>query len=297
MMRRREFLATLSCAPLAAGASGYEPVLAAQAYIFSQVYAMHDQNMRDHYPEVFDTLKAAGFHTVELVSQFFDADVASNNAQSMMLARLKCPIVYYGGEMHTAEGAKKTIGEVLAITKRVKAISPLEYINLNANPKPNKEAKTEAELGVQAEHLNKLGKELKKQKVRLMVHQHDAEMAQDAREWRAMLKSTDEKLVDICLDVDWVLRGGQDPMTLLKEAAPRLAALHLRNEKKGVWTETFGEGDIDYTQVAAFLKAQQFKGYLVVELAYDKNTEMTKSLQHNLVASREYAEKTFEVKA
>lgn len=297
MLRRREFLATLSCAPLAAGASGYEPVLAAQAYVFSQVYEMHEQKIQDHYPEVFETLKGAGFHTVELVSQFFDADVASNNSQSLMLARLKCPIVYYGGEMHTADGAKKTTEAVLALAKRVKAVSPLEFINFNANPKPNKEPKTDAELAFQAEGLNKLGKDLKKHGVRLMIHQHDAEMAQNAREWRAMLKNTEAKLVDFCLDVDWVVRGGQDPMTLLKEAGPRLAALHLRNSKQGVWTETFGAGDIDYAPVAEFLKQQSFKGYLVVELAYEKKTEMTLSLEHNLRISREYAEKVFEVKA
>ncbi|WP_321476310.1 TIM barrel protein [uncultured Paludibaculum sp.] len=297
MLRRREFLATLSCAPLAAGASGYEPVVAAQAYVFSQVYALHDQKIEDHYSEVLETLKGAGFHTVELVSQFFAPDVASNNAQSLMLSRLKCPIVYNSGVLHTADGAKTTMQETLALVKRVKASGPLDLLNFNANPKPNKEPKTDAELALQAENLNKLAKDLKKMGVRLMLHQHDAEMAQDAREWRQMLKTTDPKLVEICLDVHWVLRGGQDPMTLLKEAAPRLAALHLRNSKKGVWTEAFGEGDIDYTAVAAFLKQGGFKGYLVVELAYDKQTEMTLSLEANLRSSREYAEKVFDVKA
>lgn len=297
MLRRREFLATLSCAPLAAGASGYEPVLAAQAYIFSQVYALHGQKIDDHFSEVIETLKEAGFHTLELVSQFFAPDVVSNTAQSLMLGRMKCPVVYHGGVMHTADGAKQTSQETIALAKRVKAAGPLELINFNANPKPNKEPKTDAELTLQAESLNKLAKDLKKAGVRLMLHQHDAEMAQDAREWRHMLKNTDPKLVEVCLDVHWVLRGGQDPMTLLKEAGARLAALHLRNSQKGVWTEAFGEGEVDYTAIAAFLKQGTFRGYLVVELAYDKETQMTKSLEVNLKSSREYAEKVFEVKA
>ncbi|MBN9659289.1 MAG: sugar phosphate isomerase/epimerase [Acidobacteria bacterium] len=297
MLRRREFLATLSCAPLASGASGYEPILAAQAYIFSQVYALHGQKIDDHFSEVIETLKEAGFRTVELVSQFFAPEVASNTAQALMLGRMKCPVVYNGGVMHTAEGAKQTIQETVALAKRVKAAGPLDLINFNANPKPNKEPKTDAELALQAENLNKLAKDLKKSGVRLMLHQHDAEMAQDAREWRHMLKNTDPKLVEICLDVHWVLRGGQDPMTLLKEAGPRLAALHLRNSQKGIWTEALGEGEVDYSAVAAFLKQNSFKGYLVVELAYDKETQMTKSLEVNLKSSREYAEKVFDVKA
>jgi len=297
-MQRREFLAALSCAPaaLSAAPAGYEPILAAQAYIFGQVYQRLNQRLEDHYGEVFETLKAAGFQTVELTSNFFTAEQASNTSQTLMLQRVKCPVVYTSGVMHTADGAKKTTQETLELVKRVKGTIPLVAINFNANPKPNSEAKTDAELTLQADSLNKLAKELKKQGVRLFIHQHAPEMAQDAREWRHILKNTDPKLVEFCLDVHWVQRGGQDPMTLLKEAGTRLAALHLRNSKGGVWTEDFGEGEVDYTAVAAYLKQQNYRGYLVVELAYDKATEPTRSLEANLKRSCEYTRKIFDVK-
>ncbi len=88
-----------------------------------------------------------------------------------------------------------------------------------------------------------------------------------------------------------------DVMTLLAECASRLGALHLRNSRKGVWLEEFGDGDIDYRQVAAYLKKIGFRGYLVVELAYDKNTEITRPLVESLRLSRKYAEEVFGVKA
>jgi inosose dehydratase len=298
MMQRREFLAALTSAPaaLSAAPSGYEPILAAQAYIFSQVYQRLNQRMEDHFGEVFETIKAAGFQTVELTSNFFTAEQASNTTQTLMLQRIKCPVVYTNGIMHTAEGAKKTMQDTLDLVKRVKGSSPITAINFNNNPKPGSEAKTDAELALQAESLNKLAKDLKKQGVRLFIHQHAPEMAQDAREWRHILKNTDPKLVEFCLDVHWVLRGGQDPMTLLKEAGPRLASLHLRNSKAGVWTEDFGEGEVDYAAVAAYLKQENYRGYLVVELAYDKATEPTRSLEANLKRSCEYTQKIFDVK-
>lgn len=297
MMKRREFLATLAAATAAKAAPGYAPILAAQAYVFSQAYARFNQRMEDRISEVLEIIGTSGYKTLELTSQFFTVDNSSNTAQALMLGRMKCPVVYNGGVMHTPEGAKESIQQTLELAKRVKASHPFTALNFNANPKPKAEAKTDAELGVQAENLNKLAKELKKLGIRLMIHQHAPEMANNAKEWRHVLANTDPKLVDICLDVHWVLRGGQDPMTLLKECSPRLASLHLRNSKDGVWTEDFGDGDIDYRPVAEHLKGIGYKGYLVVELAWDKATEPTRSLDENMKRSREYAEKIFDVKA
>ena len=297
LMHRREFLASLAASSAAMAAPGYEPMLAAQAYVFSQAYARLGQRMEDRISEVLEVISSSGYKTLELTNQFFTADNTSSTSQSLMLGRLKCPVVYNGGVMHTADGAKQTIQQTVELAKRVKGAHPFTAVNFNANPKPNNEAKTDAELGVQAENLNKLAKELKKLSVRTMVHQHAPEMANNAKEWRHVLANTDPKLVDICLDVHWVLRGGQDPMTLLKECSSRLASLHLRNSKDKVWTEDFGDGDIDYRPVAEHLKSIGYRGYLVVELAWDKATEPTRTLDANLKRSREYAENIFGVKA
>ena len=73
--------------------------------------------------------------------------------------------------------------------------------------------------------------------------------------------------------------------------------LHLRNSKQGVWTEDFGPGDIDYQKVADYLRDISFNGYLVVELAYEKDTQITRSLDEDLRLSRLYTEKIFALPA
>lgn len=299
MLSRRELLATLSAAPAAFAApkASYEPTLAAQTYVFSQVYAMNSLKVEDHISEVFETLRDAGFHAVELTSNYFADGRASNTGSGLMLGRLKCPVVYQGLAMHTAEGAAAALKDIPELVKTVKSSTPISAVNLSGIPKANKEPKTDSELALQADTINKIARELKKAAVRVQVHQHDAEMAQDAREWRYTLKNTDPKLVDICLDIDWVKRGGQDVMTILKEALPRLASMHVRNSKAGVWTEAFGDGDIDYAAVTALLKQNNYRGLIVVELAYEKATDPKRALDVNLKASREYAEKIFDVKA
>jgi len=161
------------------------------------------------------------------------------------------------------------------------------------NPNPLPEPKTDAQLAIQAQGLNQVGAQLKQLGLRLTIHQHAPEMRDNAREWRHGLRHTDPGLVWFCVDVDWIKRGGQDPMTLLREAGRRIATLHVRSARDGVWLEELGDGDVDYREVAAYLKETGYQGYLLVELAYEKGTTVTRSLVEDLTRSRMYAERIF----
>jgi sugar phosphate isomerase/epimerase len=295
MITRRGLLAAPSLAlPALQAANAYSPIFAGQAYVFQQHYARMKEPLDKHFEEIFQSLRIAGYENLELTNAFFAPEYTERTAGLLKRHKLKLPIVYNGGVMHTEEGAEKTISDTLALARRVKkATGTLKWVDVNSNPLPKGAAKSDAELAVQARTLTRLATELSHEKLGLMVHQHAPEMANGAREWRHMIANTDPKLVQICLDVHWVLRGGQDVMTLLKEAAPRLAALHLRNSSNGIWIEEFAGGDIDYKQVAAYLKEVGYKGYLVVELAVEAKTEQTASIESNIRRSLNYAESIF----
>jgi inosose dehydratase len=201
-------------------------------------------------------------------------------------------VVYHGGAFHEAEAAERTIAQILVTADAAKDLHA-GWINTNCNPKARRERKTDAEVETEARSLNRLGEHLKERGMRLMLHNHDADMTEGAREWRAILHHTDPKLVWFCVDVHWVYRGEQDPMALLREAGQRIASLHVRNSINGVWSESLGEGDVDYAAVAKFLKQIKYKGLLAVELAYEKETKPSLPLEEDLKISREYAEKVF----
>jgi inosose dehydratase len=82
-------------------------------------------------------------------------------------------------------------------------------------------------------------------------------------------------------------------MELLKEAGQRIANLHVRNSVNGIWSESLGDGDVDYRAVAQFLKSIKYQGLIGVELAYEKDTNPTRPLEEDIRISREYAEKVF----
>ena len=286
-LTRRSILTSFPALALAS-----EDRLAAHAYVFTQDAATRKLNAADEPDRVFGTIADAGFRHVELMSSFLHADVAANVLASARKHKLTVPIVYVGDVMHTAEGASATLAEAMHVAKIAKAAG-LRAINHNPQPKPGKQRKTDDELARQADGLNRLGEALRKLDVLLLYHTHDPEMADNAREWRHVVRNTNPELVKLCMDTHWIHRGGQDPVALLREAGKRTGSLHLRNSRSGIWSETFGSGDVDYDGVARIVKELGIQPWLVVELAREKGTAQSMSLVESLRASREYARTVF----
>ncbi len=156
------------------------------------------------------------------------------------------------------------------------------------NPDTTGREKSDEELATQARSLDELGAKLRELGLRLAIHTHDPEMRSGAREWYHILRNTRAENVSFCLDLHWVLRGGQDPLALLRAAGPRIIDLHLRNSRDGVWLEDFGAGDIDHAKVAEVLGEIRYRGTYTVELAYEGKTARTRTLEENLKRSLEF---------
>jgi inosose dehydratase len=299
MITRRSFTAGLAGAPALFGQMNqhYEPKLQGQIYVWMQHYAKQNQRAEEHIGEILTAFKAAGYKEVELTSSFFTPEFEKATYAALQKSGIECTVVYTGGSMHEETLARQTTATVVGMAQKLKLNLPLQAINFNPNPLLQGAEKTDAQLAVQAQAVNTLGWSLYRDGIALLLHQHDPEMKNNAREWRYMLKNTDRQQVRFCLDLHWAYRGGQDPLALLKECGRRVGSVHVRNSKNGTWTEQFGEGDVDYRPVAKQLRDIDFDGFLVVELAWDKDTKLTRSLEENLKLSRQYAEKVFDVKA
>jgi inosose dehydratase len=294
-MRRREFLPAIFAGSACFGAPR-ESQLLTQAYVWQQWAASRKQGLSEAIDEMFPATRRAGYRHMELTSVFFAPDIRQRTVELAQASGIDVPIVYHGGVLHEPSAADKTIAEALeyaAVAKRV----GVRAVNTNANPKAGRAAKTDEELATQAAALNRFGEKLRDRRLGFQVHSHDPEMAQGAREWRYMLTHTDPQLVGLCVDVHWLFRGGQDPYALLEEAGKRVASLHLRNSTHKIWSESLGDGDIDFRRVAAILRRSGISPYLVVELAYERETQPSHSLEEDLRDSRVYAEKVFGVKA
>ncbi len=188
--------------------------------------------------------------------------------------------LYVNSTLHETGVADKSIGEVLAIAKKAKQTGTKIIVT---NPSPIRwggpENKDDAQLKVQANAMDKLGSELRKRGMILGYHNHDIEMRNAAREFHHMMVGTDPRNVTLCLDAHWIYRGaGNSSVALfdiLKLYGRRVTELHLRQSKDGVWTEAFGEGDIDYQRLAEYLLRINVKPLLVMEQAVEAKTPKT----------------------
>ena len=292
-MKRRDLLLMGPAALMSLAAKRYQTSrLSVEGYIFQQYAERQHKRLSDVLDEIFPMAHQAGYRNIELNQGFLTPDLRNRVLELVTANNLRMPSVYVGGSMHRQDLAERTISQALEIAALCKKYGCRAVIN-NPDPKPHDVPKTDTELAVQVKMLDRMGRELAARGFEFWTHAHAPQMADNAREWRYNLHHTDPKYVWICLDIDWVYQGGQNPMELLREAGRRVASLHLRNSHHKVWLESFTSGDIDYRQIASYLRQINLKPLLVVELAYMKQTVVTRPLEEDLRLSRLYAERVF----
>jgi sugar phosphate isomerase/epimerase len=265
--------------------------VATQIYGWNVEWSKQGKNPDQQLPQTLAEAREAGFAAVEgWLSSFSTEEGALQFRELLWRNGLVLLSVYHNADLHQPGAAEKNIATILEWAGRAAAFPGL-HINVNCAADENK---SQESLQVQAENLNRLGRELKNRNMRLVIHNHTPEMARDAREFRAMVALTDPEVVGFSLDLHWVKKSGQDPFEMIREASGRIQSVHLRNGIDGVWTEWLGEGnDIDYMEVAGALAKAKFDGLLILELAYEEKTSRTKTLVENEARSRQYIEEIF----
>jgi len=207
--------------------------------------------------------------------------------------------LYVNSTLHERGQADKSIEAVLAIAEKAKQQMNTKIIVTNPSPIRwgGPENKNDAQLKVQAEALQKLARQLKEIELTLAYHNHDIELRNAAREFHHMMVGTDPTCVTLCLDAHWIYRGsGNSAVALfdvLKLYGSRITELHLRQSKDNIWTETFGEGDIDYPAVAKYLLDIGVKPHLVLEQAVEAGSPKTMTAVDAFRKSCQYARQIF----
>jgi sugar phosphate isomerase/epimerase len=274
-------------------ASGKAPSrLSLEGYIWQNYASREKRPLAELLDELFATAPYAGFQNIELNHGFFGPALKDRVLALTRSHRLLMPSVYVGGAMHERELADKTIARALEVGLICKEFKCQAIVN-NPDTKPANGRKSDGELAVQAESLNRMGRLLTEQGFQLRVHHHTAELAEGAREWRHILRNTDPQYVTLCLDLEHAFHAGVDPNTLIKEAGSRVTETHLRNKKRETPLEAFEDGDIDHYAIAATLKKLKLEPLVVIELVHHSDTVITRSLKEDLRLSRIYAERVF----
>jgi len=143
-----------------------------------------------------------------------------------------------------------------------------------------------------AEQLNKAGERTKKSGIQLCYHNHDFEFASQENQlpYDILLNQTDKNLVKMEMDIYWVRKAGQDPITLFNQHPGRFPLWHVKdmdNTPKQEFTEV-GNGVIDFKEIFAQKNKAGMKYFFVEQdktpgSPFDSITKSINYIKKNLV--------------
>jgi sugar phosphate isomerase/epimerase len=244
-------------------------------------------------PQIFADMRYAGMDGIELMhTALRPEDAVERIGQLGQEHQLPVIGTSFGGAMWDRRQHQAVLEDAELIIPR---LAKLGGRTLGVSVGPVKwgsgTRKTPDQLDAQAELLAKIFALCKRHGVVPNLHNHTYEVENDLHD----LKGTLARLPGTKLgpDLNWLLRGGVDPVAFLRQYGPQIVFLHLRDQyKDGRWSEALGEGDMDYPAIAAALREIRFQGDAVIELAHERDFKPTRPLRESLKISRQFVQET-----
>jgi sugar phosphate isomerase/epimerase len=240
--------------------------------------------------EVFADLKYAGIEGVELMEVELRHDDAVDRIQSLM-QKYHLPVsgTSYGADLWDKDKHAVIESDVELVVGRLHALGGRTFGISVGNAG---HVKTPAELDAQARILEKIMNICAQNAVVPNLHNHTYEVENNLHDLRGTLS----RIPDIKLgpDLNWLIRGGVDPVQFIDQYGNRIVYLHLRDQRAdGQWTEALGEGATDFKAIANALERNHFKGTAAIELAFPAHFTPVRPLKEDWKISREFVRTTF----
>ena len=255
------------------------------------VYAATQPNY-DIYPildRIFADMSYAGLDGIELMhTALRPADSVETIRELSKKHSLRDIGTSFGGDMWNREQHEAIFADARTVVGHLAEVGGWTFgVSVGKAPRP----KTPAQLDAQAELLRGIIALCQSRGVVLNLHNHTYEVENDLHD----LKGTLARIPDVKLgpDLNWLVRGGGDPVSFIKTYGSQIVFLHLRDQKAdGKWSEAMGEGNTDYVAIGKALQAAKFSGDVVIELAHEGKFKPTRPLRDSLKMSRAYVKQT-----
>ncbi len=238
--------------------------------------------------DVFSDFKYAGMEGVELMEIILRHDDAVAKLHDLS-GKYGVPVTgsSYNASMWDRAKHNEILDDIGLVTTRLHQVGG---VTLGISVGDAGRVKTEAELDAQADLLKNIFKVCASNNIAPNLHNHTYEVSNNMHD----LKGTLARIPGVKLgpDLNWLVRGGVNPVEFIKTYGHQMVYMHIRDQKAdGKWTEAVGEGVIDFPAIAAALKEVNFKGRAAIELAFD--TPPANALKDDWKKSREYVRKVF----
>jgi inosose dehydratase len=142
-----------------------------------------------------------------------------------------------------------------------------------------------------AEAFNEIGRQAAKLGMRAAIHPHTGTLIETGEEIDTILAAVDPTLVGFAPDTGQILKGGSDPVEVLRKHKPQLWHVHLKDYGGGretgyVGYEAIGQGVVDMPGIFEVLDEAEFDGWVMVEL--DGTPQAPRSPREAAALSKQY---------
>lgn len=280
-MKRRNFLAAV---PVLGLIQKFEPIqeifpISSNSYNWGTFYNREGKTWGANLEADIAEYAKTGLQAYE--PSISNASEARKLIEVLRKYKIKMPSVYIGSVLHEKGEIEKSVNNILEIADVVKRYDT-RIIVTNPNPIAwgSEKLKSDEQLTLQAKTLDKIGKSLKLDGIKLAYHTHDVELKAGAREFHHMLQNTSSENLFFCMDIHWIYRGSQNSQLavfdVIKMYSDRIVELHIRQSRGGVWQETFTpDADINYNQIVTELLNKKVKPHLVIEQCLETGSPNT----------------------
>jgi len=259
-------------------------------FMLNQFYRREDKEYKDNLAEI----KRSGFDGVE--PGLGTAAEAQTTGEQLRDAGLEMRSVY--ATLNFFKGESEALASLTRTAEMAKKAAAFGTKILVCNFRTSPEGKTDEEIIRQTKYFDELGGRVADDGIKLCIHYHTPEWNSAGREIMHAMSQTDPRRVGFCLETHWSYTSGGNSMVAVQAHActyaDRTFAFHLRQSVNNVWSETFGDGDIDHIVIAELFKKRGGPLPLIVlEQAPQRNTPKTKSSFEVFQKSVNYARKIF----
>lgn len=117
-----------------------------------------------------------------------------------------------------------------------------------------------------AADLNRAGESASNAGLRVAYHNHEfefARLADDTVPYDILLEELDPQLVDMELDLYWIVHGGADPLAYLERQPSRFPLFHIKDRAPSGKMVDVGDGAIDFRRILASAATGGTRHYFV----------------------------------
>jgi sugar phosphate isomerase/epimerase len=265
-----------------------KPTLSAHLWVYASKYPP-DWNCTPILDQVFTDIKAAGYDGLELMNVLLEADDSVERILGL-IKKHNLPVTgcSYSGDMWKKDKHDQICANATKIIDRLHQVGGR---NFGVSVGDARRMKTPEELDAQAALLKKLILYCESKEILLNIHNHTYEVINGMHDLKGTLLRVPR--LKLGPDLNWLIRGGIDPVWFIKTYQKQIVYMHLRDQKaNGKWAEALGEGSTDFKSIAATLKQLDYQGDAAIELAFDEPA--TRPVVESWRKSRDYVRRIFE---